>query len=435
MNIHLLKHKLDNITYPTNLFTLFSFVTVGFARILNNGVLIVVTIIASNFAQADTATIGKLTYLFGVLTILTIITDLGMTEGLQKFVMTNDPKKYIGPSIILEGVIVAFTAVLVVLLDRQFGIFLGYGMYVGIALIASVYNIIILIFNGLMQQMKSSLYQIGYVLIYIVTFCILIFGFKNDIVASSLIGITIAWAVITFLMVIDLYMQGIVQLQRMLPRDYIMFCLNNLVYVVSFMIITQSDVLFLNQFFGETATGIYKATSQLGLIPRVVGVVIITPIFPLMAKAFKDNSYVLLRRYFMISVTVIFLSGFILSGLSIFLGSRTLDFLFANAEITAKGAGILPILILLFALQSCNQLSALFWQVITKDSFVRNVGIVHAVIFIIGMIICARWSIYSVAWVALAVELGVLINYTILYFVKITPEYIHTLHKGLQAKS
>ena len=139
--------------------------TVGIAKILNNAIYIILTLLVVRLTNITTEEIGFLTYILVVLTMATLVSDFGMTEAVQKFITYLNPKKVIGPVIVWKLIGTLFILCLIFITNYFTG-FLHFKsifdyLLFSLAVISSVYNVVILVFNSINQEIKSSYYQLS----------------------------------------------------------------------------------------------------------------------------------------------------------------------------------------------------------------------------------------------------------------------------------
>jgi O-antigen/teichoic acid export membrane protein len=379
--------------------------TVGVSRVLNNGVNFLITFILVRFAKISSEENGTMLYVLSLISIISLVTDFGMTEGLQKYVNNIDPKKIIGPAIFLEIGIVTLTGIFIAFFDKQGILTGGSNALFAIAIIMSVYNIIILVFNGLHQQLKSSIYQIFYVASSLSFLSLARFQFQMSGIDSALFGISAGWFVVNCLMIWDLYKQKLLSFHLFLPKEFIVFCLNNFIYILFYTILTQSDALFVRFNLGLEANSIYRSTVQIALFTRILGITVATPLLPIFSKKIHENKILEAKKILIIGCGLIFTILSFVFLFSLFFSQWFLYFVFQNSLIALEGKNIFPILILGFGIQSINLPLIYFLQSLGKEKLVRNVAIIQAIFYLGAMFIFYYKNIYWPAYTLLAVEL------------------------------
>lgn len=382
--------------------------TVGLARVLNNGVVFLITLILVRFGGLSTSQIGAILYVLGLLTIISIFTDFGMTEGIQKFVNQTDPKKILGPALLLELIIVTIVGILIAVFDINGLITRGQNWLFFGVVVMSIYNIIILSFNGLHQQLKASVYQIGYVLILLTSLCINFFVLGMEGLQSALLSFLIAWGIMNIAMVLDLWRGGLIEPSLHIPTDFIKFCLNNFVYIACFLVLTQTDILFIAFQLGDSQAGIYRSTAQIALFTRIIGLAVSTPLLPIFSRLVYEKNWFKLRKIYILVQIFVFLCVGIMFISATFFGQGILQLLYNNSEVALTGGVILPLLVAALGIQSLNMPTIMLFQAFSRERIVRNGAIIQCSLYIVAMALLTRYNLIYPALILLALELLVL---------------------------
>ena len=371
-----------------------------------------ITFILVRLGGVGTVEIGQVLYVLSIVTVLSLLTDFGMTEGLQKFVNQVSPKKIILPAICLEFVIVTLTALTALILDFNGWITKGEQLLFFVAVVMSSYNIIVLIFNGLHQQLRSSIYQVCYVTLLVSSLSVYYFFFNLPPLTSALLAFSVSWLMINGVMLLDLGYQGLLSIKDFeFNKDFIFFCLNNFIYVCGFMVLTQTDTLFINNILGDSATGIYKSSAQIALFSRVIGLSVATPLLPIFAKKVKQKDIQGINR--ILRMVLVFMAAIIgsLISVSFFLGSEILFLIYNNSQIASQGGFILFLLLIAFGIQNFNLPIIMLLQAVGLVSVPRNTVLVQAFLYIIPVILFTSYGIWLPALVLACVEVIALFVY------------------------
>lgn len=406
-----LDFKLRLQKYPVS--KLIGLSTVGIAKILNNAIYIILTLLVVRLTSISTEEIGFLTYILVVLTMATLVSDFGMTEAVQKFITYLDPKKVIGPVIIWKLIGTLFILCLIFIMDYftgflHFKSFFDYLLF-SLAIISSVYNVVILVFNSINQEIKSSYYQLIYTFLLLVVLVICLQILNLNALTSSLIAITLSWFGATILIVRDLYSQGLIQLSLNLPKGFKSFSFSNLIFILAVVVYTQTDSIFIVNILGgsqgEFINGIYKPVAMIGFFPKVFSLLLTTPLLPIWSKLFDKQKFSTLKKTFAYGLGVLSVLGFATVLIGYFAGSFILNLLYANDDIAYQGSKVLFIILTGFVLHSVNYFSAYFLEAVNKEKIVRNTSLVQMLFYILAMLFFTRTSLLAPAIIFILTEL------------------------------
>lgn len=411
--IALLKSK---ITIP-NLLKLIGISTVGFARVLNNSVYIILTLIVVRLTDISTEEIGRLSYVLVLLTIFTMVSDLGMTEGVQKFIQKGKPAKTIGSSVIYKLLFATGLYGLILILDLFTNFllldnFLDYLLF-GLAMVGSVYNVVILTFNALDQQIKSTVYQIVYVVVLLLVLLGAITFMGINAITGTLLAIAISWIFTSLLIIVDLARQHFITATFHPPKGFLSFSFSNMMFIVAVMVLTQSDSIFIvNLISGEEGkyiNGIYKSVAMIGFFPKVFGLLLATPLLPIWSKMEENKQFKQAKQILFGSLGFLAAIFVPLVAITYFFGGWILDFIFAREDITREGAMLLPLIIINFSIHSINYVIIYYFEAMDRIKQVRILSIFQMIIYLIGMFSFTRMGLYAPALVLLVAEVAGLV--------------------------
>lgn len=403
--------KLTLQKYPIS--KLIGLSTVGIAKILNNAIYIILTLLVVRLTDITTEEIGFLTYVLVVLTMATLVSDFGMTEAVQKFITHLDPKKVIGPVIVWKLIGTLFILCLIFITNHFTG-FLHFKslfdyLLFSLAVISSVYNVVILVFNSINQEIKSSYYQLIYTFLLLVVLLACLKVLNLDALTSSLIAIIVSWFGVTILIVRDLYLQGLVKFSLNLPKGFKSFSFSNLIFILAVVVYTQTDSIFIVNILGgsqgEFINGIYKPVAMIGFFPKVFSLLLTTPLLPIWSKLFDKQKFNTLKKTFGYGLGILSILGFITVLIGYFAGGFILNLLYANHDIAQQGSRVLFIILAGFVLHSVNYFSAYFLEAINKEKIVRNTSLIQMFFYILGMLFFTKTSLLAPAIVFILTEL------------------------------
>jgi O-antigen/teichoic acid export membrane protein len=399
-----------------NLINKISPLIVGLSRVLANGVTVIYTIIFLRFGGVSTQDYGQAIFVMYVLGFLAILTDLGMTEGIQKFVNRQDPRSIIGPALRLEFILVVVFAIIITVFDQGY-LTRDHKLLFFLATICSTYNVVVLIFNGLHQHLKSALYQIIFVLLMVGTSSALYFIAGFELLTALLSAAIVSWGIPLLIMLADLAKQRLLDFRLPINKQFLRFSLNNFIYICSFLVLTQVDVLFINYFLGDSDSGIYKSTAQIALLTRIVGLAISTPLLPIFSSLFHQQKTARLNR--LLGFSLVGVTGFVLVFVifSFYFASYLLGLFFDNPELSQVGASILPVLAMAYGIQNLLVPVVVYFQATDREKALRNVSVVQAVLYAILMVSLVKLGISAAAYILLSVEVLALLAYLTIFLV------------------
>jgi len=414
-----------------SLLDIFAAGAVGVARVVNNSINIILTFLVVRIFAFDTQTIGQLTYILTALTIITLISDFGFGEVLQKFVNKMDPKKAISPAIFWKIIITLLFSLMVVLIEKISGFFLlennlNLALFC-LAIIGSTYNVIILLFNALEKPIRSVAYQFLYFGVTLVILFSSINIFQTPQITGTLLAIAGGWILTLIIMIVDLFLQKLLEFHIKLPKGFLGFCLVNFSLIAAIMYYTQTDSFYIVNYYGgeqgEYLNGVYKPIAFMGFLPKIFGIILATPLFPIWSRLFDKKDFKKLFKITNYSLLFLFLSGVSLFSLAFFFAQPFLDLVYANPDITENGKWTLPVIVGAFGLHSINYNLAFFMEAVEKKRLVFVVSFLQVLVFTASIMSLIGFGVIYVALSALLVELVGILFYGYNYL-KIKSDFV-----------
>jgi len=375
--------------YVQQIQSLASMAFVGVGRVVNNAAHILVVYSIVLLTQIEPYQTGQITQILSLIAITTLFSDLGMVEGVQKFMHRHSPVNIITSALAIKGIAVVVVLLGLLVVHQFTGMFpYGFGLTAGLFVavcFASAYNILVLVHNGLGQRMRSAVYQaVNMILLF--GFLFLSYGLFDQAVDAVLFSISISWTITSVAVLLDLLYTKKLAGKIGVNQQFLWFSLNNSVYIMAALLLLQTDILFISHFLGFETGGLYKSVALMAIIPKVVGLFFITPLFPVWVDYFEKKAASLLRRWLYISAVSI---GLLLTGISVFFFVYTefvFGILYPGQQVLIQTAvEIFPLLIVAFSIHTLSFFAVSFLEAIDEEKYVRIVYICAIAVYCIGM--------------------------------------------------
>lgn len=263
----------------------------GISRVLSSTSPVIILFVLSKFVAVDD--IGLLNYFIALITIVGILTDFGLPEAVQKFVVQGKDKiERISFTVFAEIGLVLVGGVIFLLLDWISGyrISFGYSFQIFLLLIFSASNVFILIFNGLKDKFRTGLYYTLSSLIFIGLTFALYFFHITDVINAFLIGRIVGWAVFSIIPVVVLMKEKLIDFSKAKTDSrFLKFAANVLVSTMAYVIMGQWDSILVTNYAGAYENGIYKSVSTIATMPVVLTVILQTKLLPEFSELVHHN--------------------------------------------------------------------------------------------------------------------------------------------------
>ncbi|MEO6729043.1 MAG: oligosaccharide flippase family protein [Candidatus Dojkabacteria bacterium] len=355
----------------------------GISRVLSSTSPIIILFVLSKFVPVED--IGLLNYFVALITIVGVLTDFGLPEAVQKFVIQGKDKlERISFTIISEIGLVITGGVIFLILDWVSGykISFGYSFQIFLLLIFSASNVFILIFNGLKDNFRTSLYYTLSSLLFIgLTFGLYFFKI-TDVINAFLIGRIVGWAVFSIIPLIELNNQKLIDFSKAhFDKRFTMFALNTLIATMAYVIMGQWDSILVTNYAGNYENGIYKSVSTLATVPIVLSVILQTKLLPEFSELVAQGKINELKQELYKYLKILGAFCGIVFVVSIPLARFGLTIVY-NEEIASNGLQyffpiLAGVLIYIFTSPILSVLMALGYE-----HFYRNSAIIQSVLFL-----------------------------------------------------
>lgn len=355
----------------------------GVSRVLSSTSPVIILFVLSKFVPVDD--IGLLNYFIALITIVGVLTDFGLPEAVQKFVIQGKDKlERISFTIAAEIVLVLVGSVIFLVLDWITGyrISFGYSLQVFLILIFSSSNVFILIFNGLKDNLRTSLYYTLSSLIFIGLTFGLYFLKVTDVINAFLIGRVVSWIIFAIVPLIELNRQKLIDLGKAhFDKRFATFALNVLISTMAYVIMGQWDSILVTNYAGNYENGIYKSVSTLATVPIVLSVILQTKLLPEFSELVHLNKINELKAELYKYLKILGVFGIVVFLISIPLAKLGLTIIY-NEEIATNGLQyffpiLAGVLIYIFTSPILSVLMALGYE-----HFYRNSAILQSILFL-----------------------------------------------------
>lgn len=354
----------------------------GISRVISNITPVFILFVFSKFLQPEE--LGTLNYFIAIITIISILADFGVSAAIQNYLPKSKSPRLIYTTLLLGLLIVfiASTVILVIDVSTNYSISRGYPILLAVISLFSISNLSILVFNGLGNRVKTSVYFILSSILFIAVTFILYFGGYTDPILAFLIGRLVSWIVFTIVPVSDLLINKHIETKFELPKRFLKFSFNNTIVGLSYTLFTQWDSILVINVLGEFQNGIYKSVSFIGNLPYAVAVILQTKLLPEYSSLVHSRDFTKMKKGYLRYTLMLVLTGIIVTVLSFPLAKPAISFIY-TPEIANEGSQYLPLLLLAAFIYVASIPSATVLLTMGKDHIVRNASILQGIGFLV----------------------------------------------------
>lgn len=354
----------------------------GISRVISNATPLIIIILFSKIVSTEE--LGVLNYFLALITLIGILTDFGLSEGVQRYLSTKKSPQLIFSVISLEFFLCFIGGLLLVVLDILSNglVTRGNTFIVFLIVIFSSSNVIALIFNSISRFNRSSFYYLLSSLLFIgLTYSLYSF-FNFSSTDAFLWGRLISWVVVTILPLIDYYFLKLLEFRMEFPKGFLKYISNNMVVDISYSIFNQWDSIIIINVLGAFQNGVYKSVAFLASVPYVLSVVIHTKLLPEYSRGIENGNNSQVRdSYLKITKGLILLSIFLVI-VSIFVSKFVISLLYTE-EIAELGSQYFIPLLIAVSLYVIASPSIALLLASGREVFVRNLSILQTVLFVL----------------------------------------------------
>ncbi|MCA9380845.1 oligosaccharide flippase family protein [Candidatus Dojkabacteria bacterium] len=355
----------------------------GIARLL--AAIVPILLLFFYTKTADLEQVGLVGYFISLITILGVLTDFGLPEGVQRFIpQTSNKKETIGQILFTEIVVIVLGMLLFSALDLILSGELSKG-YFSILLVIfffSISNVILVIFNGLNYKNRLTGYFLASAITFFLISAVTFLFFDFSAVNSFFIGRLISWIIFTVLPLIDLYRLDVLGIEFNIPKKLLKFAFNIFTASFAYVLFTQWDSIVVTQLGSAKENGVYKPVEFLASLPLALRVILETKLLPEFSEIEGNGDFVTLKNKTLFYTKV-------LSALSIIVTIIAIPFthfglnIFYNTEIADEGSLIFILTLIGTFLYIVSIPATTALQALNKEHKIRNAATVQSAIFLI----------------------------------------------------
>jgi O-antigen/teichoic acid export membrane protein len=262
-----------------------------------NGAAIAISRLAPSFLTIllawwlDPRELGIIAFVLAYYAVLSLFADWSIAYAVQKVIPENVELTagIAWTALVLRLGFSTLLALLCWSLDSATHAFRGYGMYLGLLLVTSSFGILVCIHNARCNFAASSLlnifFQIGWI-------GLSVFFVKAGMrTTGPLLGLAFSYAILGIPAFVfgSLTRSGMKFLPRM-AAEIIRFGIWGTLASVLSGIATQGGLLVIAYMAGDAAAGIYRVATTFGMLPAVLGMIVVTPLMPVVKRGLLDGS-------------------------------------------------------------------------------------------------------------------------------------------------
>ena len=241
-------------------------------------------------AWLDPKELGSIAFVMAYYGVLSLFADWSIAYSLQKLIPEN-VALVSGIAWTALCIRLGFSIVLATLcwaLDYGTHVFRGYGMHLGLLLVASSFGIIVCVHNAECNFLASSLlnvlFQIGWLGMALMLVRV---GMR---ITGPLLALAISYVLFGF----PAFLLGATRpLPRFLPQiagEIIRFGTWATLASVLTGVATQGGLLVLAYVGGDVSAGVYRVASTFGMLPAVLGMIVVTPLMPIVKRGLLEGT-------------------------------------------------------------------------------------------------------------------------------------------------
>jgi O-antigen/teichoic acid export membrane protein len=264
--------------------------------------------------------LGAVSFVLAYYSVLLVGADWSIAYSLQKLIPENSARAgQVGWTALF--VRLAFSTALggaCWVLDAATGMFHGYGWLLGMMLIASALGTIVYIYNARCEFAKGSLFSMGVYLLWLPLALVLVkLGFR---IIGPLIALCISFAGIGLPgFLLSPVLRGRAAFLRPIAREILRFGGWATLATLFSGFADQVGILVVAYAIGDTQAGIFKVAATFGVLPALLGMIVVLPLMPVAKQGLLNGEDVsadlvlpILRYLFMFGLAIA-AAGFVLA--------------------------------------------------------------------------------------------------------------------------
>lgn len=346
-----------------------------------------------------------------VISFYNIAADFGLGTVAQKYISSFGPKKIVTPILCLNLLLQLILGIIIFVLDWQFGFFKPYTWLVILTGISSVFYTMVLILSGQIKVFTSGIYLLLSNVCFLVLTAIWYSVSKNP-AESILIGRCLSWLLFNLVLLKYFFDKGYLSKTFKLPARLLFFFQATILLLISDLVVSFFDIFLFSIFLGSQQASVYRILSFLGSFPSIIGILIFTPLLPILVYKFhKQPSKRIVNFVVRISYITLFIIVFLILFL-IFLGKPLVyivsginpsdqQLLFLLMQVISDSASVLGLPFLAYLMAR------------GKNKVLNYISLVKIVIYV--FLIWQLWVITSLNFQAVYLPIASFIAYLIAF--------------------
>lgn len=352
--------------------------------------------------------LGALAFVLAYYATLLPVADWSISYALQKLIpeQRSQAKQVYWTALLLRFGVSIPLGLLCWAADVTLGVFHSYSPYLALLLVGSTFGTVVYAHNAMGNFAKSSLYSVGLYVVWIGTALLLVkIGMP---VTGPLLALLVSFLLLgVCACLFDPAIRGSVVFLPKVASEIIRFGLWATVAVVLGGFAGQIGILVVDYLKGDAAAGIFKIAASFGVIPALLGMIVILPLMPVARERMLNGYDVVaglirpILRYLLMMGLPITAAGFVLAPAVI--GTFTRHS-YAGAAWPLRillGANLLRMLM--------TAASGILFVGEGLRALARIYGVMVGVTLIAGVILVRRWGVdgmavaHLVSWIAGAI--------------------------------
>ncbi|MGB6876744.1 MAG: polysaccharide biosynthesis C-terminal domain-containing protein [Candidatus Acidiferrales bacterium] len=225
--------------------------------------------------------LGIISFVLAYYSILLPVADWSISYVLQKLIPENrsQAKQIYWTAVLLRLGVSIFLGLVCWGLDVTIGVFHGYGLYLAVLLVVSVFGTVVYAHNALGNFAKGSLYSIGLYTLWIgIAVALVKAGMP---ISGPLLGLFLSFIVLgIYASLLDPAIRGNVVFLPKVAVEIIRFGLWATLAVVLSGFAGQIGVLIVDYVNGDAAAAVFKMAATFGIVPALLGMIVVLPLMP-----------------------------------------------------------------------------------------------------------------------------------------------------------
>ncbi|HWY71037.1 MAG TPA: oligosaccharide flippase family protein [Terriglobales bacterium] len=238
----------------------------------------------------DPKELGIFAFVMAYYGVLSLFADWSIAYSLQKLIPENlgSTAEITWTALCIRLSFSALIAVLCWVLDVATKVFRGYGSHLGLLLVSSSFGIIVCVYNARCKFAVGSflniVFQIGWISVALV---LVNFGMH---ITGPLFALAVSYFVFGFPAFLLDFKQPTARFSPRFASEMLHFGTWATLASTLAGIASQGGLLILAYLSGDASAGIYRVATTLGMIPAVLGMVVVTPLMPIVKRGLLEGT-------------------------------------------------------------------------------------------------------------------------------------------------